>query len=203
MRLLLHICCAPCSLYPFKKLQEDFSVTGFWYNPNIHPFSEYKKRLEALRILAAKINFSVIYKDEYPLEKFLQGTVAKGKERCSFCYDLRFKETAKAARDGNFDYFSTTLLISPHQNQDLIRKTAETISEDYKIKLYKEAYKKGDYKKRDGGVFSEKGETRKGKRLLFPEGWQESVRMSKEMGLYRQQYCGCIYSEKERYLKKG
>ncbi len=189
MKLLLHICCAPCSLHPFKKLQEEFSLTGFWYNPNIHPFTEYKKRLEALEILADKMDLSVIYKDEYDLEKFLQRTVSQGKERCSFCYDLRLRETAKAAGEGNFDYFSTTLLISPHQDQDLIRKTAEKISGEHKIKLYPE--------KGDGGIFSNK----KGDRLLFSEGWQESVRISKEMGLYRQQYCGCIYSEKERYLK--
>jgi predicted adenine nucleotide alpha hydrolase (AANH) superfamily ATPase len=187
MKLLLHICCAPCSIYPFGNLQEKFSVTGFWYNPNIHPFTEYEKRLEALKTLAEKRSLPIIYKDEYDLEKFLRGVVFKEKERCSFCYDLRLRETAEAARRGNFDYFTTTLLVSPHQNQNLIRKIAQRISEDYKVQLYPQ---KGDIDK-------------KGDRLLFKEGWKENIRISKEMGLYRQQYCGCIYSEKERYLKKG
>ncbi len=176
MRILVHICCAPCALHCFPRIKEEFEeVFGFWYNPNIHPFIEYKKRLDSVKNWAEKTGIRVIYQEKYELKDFLREVVYRESKRCSICYYLRFKKTAIFARRGKFDYFGSTLLSSPHQNYDLMRAIAEEVAREYSIKPYLKPYR---------------------------EGWKESRELSKKMGLYHQQYCGCIYSEEERFKGK-
>lgn len=176
MKILIHICCAPCAVYSFGNLKEELEeVMGFWYNPNIHPFSEYQKRLEAVKIWAKKEEAKVIYKDEYDIKTFLRQVVYRESQRCLFCYHQRLEKTAIFARRGEFDYFSSTLILSPHQDQELLDRVIETISTQYGIKSYLRSI--------EGGR-------------------QKSRQLSKKMKLYHQQYCGCIYSEEERYKKK-
>jgi len=175
MRILLHICCANCATYPYQELkQKGFRVVGFWYNPNIHPFLEYQRRLETLRQFAEQSGLEVIYKDEYNLVEFLRAVVFREKARCPICYQLRLEETAKAASENQFDIFTTSLLISPYQDHERIKRIGEALAKEFGISFYYED---------------------------FREGYRESVRISKELNLYRQKYCGCIYSEAERFGK--
>jgi predicted adenine nucleotide alpha hydrolase (AANH) superfamily ATPase len=148
---------------------------GFFYNPNIHPYQEYQRRLEAVRRYEEEAAVKVIYQDEYDLEDFLRGVAFREDDRCRICYHLRLLATAKVAKHGKFAAFTTTLLHSRHQNHDLIKAIGETVGKEQGVQfLYKD----------------------------FREGWREGIRESKALGLYRQSYCGCIYSEKERYLGK-
>lgn len=175
MKLLVHICCAPCFAAPYFHLKaEGHDVHGFWYNHNIHPFTEYRKRLETLQEFAEKENFPLIVKDEYELEKFLRKTAFREQERCKICYYDRLKYSAVIAKKGNFDAFTTTLLYSKFQKHDLIKEIGESLAKEYGVKFYYQD---------------------------FREYWQEGIKISKEKEMYRQQYCGCIYSERDRYLK--
>ncbi len=176
MKILLHICCANCAIYPLERMTEKGDETvGYFFNPNIHPYLEYQKRLDALRQYSDKAGLKVIYRDEYLLEEFLKNVSHRVEERCPYCYSFRIEATAREAKKNAFDGFSTTLLQSTHQNHALIRETGERIAQEIGIPFYYEDFRKG---------------------------WKRGVEVSKSMGLYRQQYCGCIYSEKERYLKK-
>ncbi len=179
MKLLLHICCANCACYPLKVLKEkDIQVTGFWCNPNIHPYTEHQKRIMTMGYYADRENLPVIYRDEYGLESWLKEigpTTGPGEKRCGICYRMRIGETARTAAEKDFDSFTTTLLYSKKQNKQLIRAICGKAAEEYGIKFYFED---------------------------FDRGWKEGIEISKSMGLYRQQYCGCIFSEKERYEKK-
>lgn len=173
MKILVHICCAPCALFCVPHLKGRFDeVLGLWYNPNIHPSTEYQKRLESVKKWAKETGANVIYEDTYELENFLRQLVYRESSRCRICYYLRLTKAALFARRGKFDYFTSTLLISPHQNQNLIIEVAKAVGEEYKVKPYLTS---------------------------FREGWRESREYSKRMGLYHQNYCGCIYSEKDRY----
>lgn len=176
MNLLLHICCGPCACYSVESLRkEGLEPTGFWYNPNIHPWTENRKRLEALRQYSEQASLRLIERDEYSLEEWLRQMVFREEDRCGFCYLGRLTATARAAKKGTFDAFSSTLLYSKHQDHDLIIRVAEQVSKEVGVPfLYRD----------------------------FRTGWKEGIDISKKMGLYRQQYCGCIYSEKERYLSK-
>lgn len=175
MRILVHICCAPCALFSFPRLKEEFEeVVGLWYNPNIHPFQEYRKRLDSVRDWGKKEKTKIIFEDKYELKDFLRKVVYRESQRCFICYYLRLEKTAIFARRGKFDYFGSTLIYSPHQNKDLIKEVAETVGKEYSLKPYLREFK---------------------------EGWKESRQISKNMGLYHQQYCGCVYSEEERYKK--
>jgi hypothetical protein len=177
MRILLHTCCANCVLFPLKELRKGgHEVTAFFYNHNIHPYQEYLKRKETLVELAPKINLPVICPERYDLKEFLRNVAFKEDERCSYCYRSRLQATVEEAKKGGYDCFSTTLLYSKFQKHDIIKKTGEALSEEYGIEFYYQDFRKG---------------------------WEEGVRESKELNLYRQQYCGCIYSEEERYLQKG
>lgn len=148
-------------------------VTGYFYNPNIHPYKEFEKRRDTMRDYADRTGFKVVYNDSYDLEDFIRNVVFRESQRCRFCYYMRLARAAAAAKDQGFDAFSTTLLISPYQKHDLIREVAGFISQEVGVPfLYRD----------------------------FRTGYRDSVKMSREMGLYRQPYCGCIYSEKERYL---
>ncbi|HPW23560.1 MAG: epoxyqueuosine reductase QueH [Smithellaceae bacterium] len=175
MKLLMHICCGPCAIYPLKELRtKGFEVTGLFYNPNIHPYREYKKRGQTLKDYAQKSYFNVIWPPDYPMEEFIRQTAFKGKDRCVYCVTDRLKYTAKLAANDNYDAFTTTLLYSIYQRHDLIREIGEDFSRQLGTSFYYQD---------------------------FRVGWSEGVKISREMALYRQPYCGCIYSEKERYLK--
>ncbi len=176
MKILIHICCAPCFWAPYFHLKEEgFDIHGFWFNPNIHPYQEYLKRLETLQEFTAKEDIRMIYKDEYNLDDFLRKTAFRENERCRSCYYDRLKYAAIVAKKGNFDLFTTTLLYSKFQKHDLIKEIGESLGKEYGIKFFY----------RD-----------------FRQYWKEGIKLSKELGMYRQQYCGCIYSERDRYLGK-
>ena len=176
MKILLHICCANCAIYPLEQMRgKGQEVAGYFFNPNIHPYQEYQKRLDALRQYSEKVGLEVIYRDEYLLEEFLKNVSHQVKERCQFCYSFRLEAAAREAKGRGFDAFSTTLLQSAHQNHALIKETGERIAQEVGIAFYYED---------------------------FRQGWRRGLEVSKSLGLYRQQYCGCIYSEKERYAKQ-
>lgn len=179
MKLLIHICCAPCVMYPHKSLTErGVSITGFFYNPNIHPYLEYQKRLQTLTHWLKEADIRCIIRDDYLVEDFLRMVAFREADRCRLCYLMRLEAAAAVAKRGRFDSFSTTLLYSKFQQHELVRETGEAVSKKYGVPFYYED---------------------------FRVGWKEGIRLSKEKNLYRQQYCGCIYSEGERYrpqLKK-
>ncbi len=177
MKILLHTCCGPCSIYPLQQLiKAEHNVTGFFYNHNIHPYQEYQRRLTAVREFAAARELPMVYRDEYNLEEFLAAVAQNPAERCIYCYFSRFDAAAKKAAELGLDAFTSSLLYSRYQDHAMIRTTGEKAGERHGVKFHYED---------------------------FRPGWQEGIRLSKEMGLYRQQYCGCIYSEKERYLPKA
>jgi predicted adenine nucleotide alpha hydrolase (AANH) superfamily ATPase len=153
---------------------EGFEVIGFFYNRNIHPFQECQRRENAVREYAEKANLKIIYQEGYDIESFLQNVVFREKDRCLHCYHDRLKTTATIARHGKFDYFTSTLLQSKFQQHDMIRSIGESLGKSHVVPfLYRD----------------------------FREGWKEGIETSKRLNMYRQQYCGCIYSEKERYHK--
>lgn len=176
MKLLLHTCCAPCLLFPLHILKEkNIEVTAFFYNPNIHPFVEFKKRFDSLVEYADKNNVSLVVDKNYGLIEFTRSVVFNEKKRCGFCYDLRLKKTAIYAKENGFTSFSTTLLYSKYQNHLLIVEKCEKLATQYNLDF----------------VY-----------LDFREGWQYGIDSSIAKKLYRQPYCGCIYSEQERYDNK-
>jgi len=186
MKLLLHTCCAPCSIQCVEALAAgDIRPDLFWYNPNIHPFTEYRSRRDTLRGFAEEKKLSLIMEDEYGLRSFIGGVSSldegaaggnpdeKKWRRCGFCYRLRLEKTARLASEKGYDAFSTTLLISPYQNHDLIRETGKEQAARYGLQFFYRDFRPG-----------------------FRLG-QEQARTA---GYYMQKYCGCIYSEEERYL---
>jgi hypothetical protein len=174
MKILLHICCAPCSIYPVKTLLgEEISISGFFYNNNIHPYTEYVKRRDALAQYAKLIGLEVVFRDDYDLEGFLRATVFREANRCAFCYFERLNATARYAKEAGYDSFTTTLLYSIYQKHNMVKEIGESAGKSAGIPFYY----------RD-----------------FRPGWKEGVNESKRLELYRQKYCGCIYSEKERYM---
>ncbi|MEG0427436.1 MAG: epoxyqueuosine reductase QueH [Akkermansia sp.] len=176
MKTLLHICCAPCSISCIESLRaEHIEPTGFWYNPNIHPFTEYKSRKNALVGYAQLIKMELIAQGEYGLRPFINEIYPNLTDRCGTCYKMRLDETAKFASENGYDSFTTTLLISPYQRHELLRQTAEEAAERHHIQfLYRDF------------------------RPLFKEGQAKA----RELEIYMQKYCGCIFSEEERYRKK-
>ena len=172
-RILLHVCCANCAIYPVETLRsQSKEVFAFFYNPNIHPYQEYQRRLETFRSFIDLYNLRAIFRDDYDLEGFIRNVVFREERRCHICYQLRLEATAKIAKKGKFDAFTTSLLYSKQQKHELIIETAENISKKEHIAFYYED---------------------------FRVGWERAIHISKHYGFYRQQYCGCIYSEKERY----
>ncbi|MBQ5390431.1 MAG: epoxyqueuosine reductase QueH [Clostridia bacterium] len=178
--LLLHACCAPCSSYTLEYLTKYFEITLFFYNPNIAPKEEYDFRAEELsRFLSAHpacggVKLSVPIYDSAPFFAIAKGLedIPEGGERCRKCYRLRLAETAKAARDGGYDYFCTTLSISPYKNAPALNEIGGELAKEYGVKyLYSDFKKKG--------------------------GYARSIELSKEYDLYRQDYCGCVYSKLE------
>lgn len=174
MKLLLHCCCFVCSIETIKAFEKNNQITLFWFNPNIHPYTEYKNRLDSLKKYKDMLNLKLIVEDFYGLRFFIKNLNNNFKERCFFCYFVRLKKTAEVAKKNGFNYFSTTLTFSPFQNHELIKKAAEQIVKETNVKfLYK-----------DLTAFFKRG-----------------LKAAREKGLYMQKYCGCIFSEEERYLK--
>lgn len=177
-RLMLHSCCAPCSSYVIEYLNPYFNITVLYYNPNISPVEEYEKRkAEQIRFIKEfdSVNLVHICDCDYDGKKYEEAIKGlenepEGGLRCVKCFYLRLEETAKTAKKLNFDYFCTTLSISPLKNAELLNKIGKNLSEKYDIK-----YLPSDFKKR--------------------EGYKRSVELSKKYNLYRQNFCGCVYSE--------
>lgn len=175
-KLLIHTCCAPCFIAPYKGLIEaGHSVSAFWFNPNIHPLLEYQKRRDTLRDFALKEGFELIEAGDYGLVSFLENTLSDIDSRCGYCYRTRLGAVAKVAKERGFDAFSSTLLYSRYQNHELMKAICYELSALYDIEFYYEDWRKL---------------------------WQEGIRLSKAEGMYRQQYCGCIFSEEERYREQ-
>ena len=177
MKTLLHICCAPCANQPIEVLRGDgIEVAGFWYNPNIHPFTEYRARRNCHRDYAQTIELPVIEKNDYALRPFIRTVAADIEHRCGKCYVMRLFETAKTAKELGFDSFTSSLFISPYQNHDLMMETAQRAAREYGVEfLYRDF------------------------RPYFKAGQQ----YAREHDFYMQKYCGCVFSEEERYLKKN
>ena len=177
MRILLHTCCGPCALFPLQQLRSaGHDVTGFFYNHNIHPYQEYTRRRDTAVQMAEQEAMPLIMQDDYDLEGFLAHVAAEPDTRCSYCYSSRLRATAQAAAAGGFEAFTASLLYSRYQKHNEIKEIGEQLGNEF------------------GVIFHYQD---------FRPGWQEGIRLSKELGLYRQQYCGCVYSEKERYLQQG
>lgn len=178
MKLLLHMCCGPCSCYPVKRLREEgIEPTGYFFNPNIHPYKEWEHRLETAREFAAKSNMEIHTDENYQLREFLQKALpaeAEPNGRCRMCYTWRLEQTAKFAAEHGFDAFTSTLFYSIYQQHELMKETAAFFAKKYQVQFYYED---------------------------FRPGWQEGIDISHALELYRQPYCGCIFSEEERYSK--
>ncbi len=173
MKLLMHICCGPCATYPAKTLLEaGHRLHGYFYNPNIHPLAEYRLRLESTEKMLRLMDFPATIADEYDIEEFFRRVALRGADRCAACYHLRLEKAALAAAEQGCDSFTTSLLVSPYQKHELIREIGRSIGSEHAIEFYYED---------------------------FRPGWPRTREMSREMELYRQKYCGCIYSEKERF----
>jgi len=173
-KLLLHICCAPCACYPTDILLADgYDITGYWFNPNIHGFREYSKRLMTLGYYVAKVRKMDIIESDYSSDEWFGGTSGyDGADRCRVCYSIRINSTARRAASEGFDSFTSTLLYSKYQRHDFIKEIAAEAGRKYGVR----------FEYRD-----------------FRKGWKEGIRKSRELGLYRQQYCGCVFSEIERF----
>ena len=175
-KTLLHICCAPCSITCIDTLRsEDIEPVGYWFNPNIHPVTEYRARRDCLIKYAEDIGMELRVNDFYGLRDFVRAIYPALDDRCGVCYRMRAEETAKFAAENGFDSFCTTLLVSPYQNHELLRKTAEEAAKKYGVEfLYRD----------------------------FRPRFREGQAKARELGLYMQKYCGCVFSEEERYIKK-
>lgn len=178
MRLLLHICCAPCICAPMEELvhlrKEGLEIEGYFYNPNIHPLLEFRRRLKAVKVYESteKGPLPIHYCEDYGLEEFLRTVVNETPKRCEDCYSMRLLSTARYAKEHGFDAFSTALLFSTHQKHELVKKAGEEASRLVGIPFYYMDY-----------------------RHLY----EKSHTMAKKLCLYLQSYCGCIFSEYERY----
>ena len=177
MKTLLHICCAPCANQCIEVLRTDkIEVAGFWYNPNIHPFTEYKARRNCLREYAESIDLTLIEKNDYALRHFVRSVVEDLEHRCGKCYEMRLFEAAKQAKEGGFDSFTSSLFISPYQNHELMRETAERAAAEFDIQfMYRD----------------------------FRPYFRAGQDFAREHGFYMQKYCGCVFSEEERFVKRN
>ena len=178
----MHICCANCALFPVKSLEEGgHEITGLWFNPNIHPEDEYLRRRDAVGGLGSYWGINIIYKDGYGLEDFeleldRSGAGRERPARCGVCYRMRMTETARECADGGYDAFTTSLLVSPYQAHDLLVNEARAAAREFDVRfLYED----------------------------FRPGWRQGQAKSREMGFYRQYYCGCHYSKAERDIEKA
>lgn len=175
-KVLLHCCCAPCSLSCIEPLQnEGITPTLFWYNPNIHPFKEYEARRNCLVEYAKEIGLELRLKENYGLREFVKNVVSDIDKRCVYCYEHRLEETAKYAAEHGYTHFTTTLLCSLYQDHEAIKKAGERWAKEYGVEfLYRD----------------------------FRPNFREKNKKAREKGFYMQKYCGCIFSEEDRYKKQ-
>jgi predicted adenine nucleotide alpha hydrolase (AANH) superfamily ATPase len=175
MKVLLHVCCGPCTIYPLTVLREEGAeVTGHFYNPNIHPFKEFRRRIVTLEDYAKRTKLPLVLDTNYGLKDFIRKVAFHEEKRCHICYLMRLEKTVSLAREKNYEAFSTTLLYSKYQRHPQLIQQCQQLSTKYDIPFcYRD----------------------------FREGWQAGVDASKDLDMYRQPYCGCIYSEQERYDK--
>ncbi len=174
--ILLHICCAPCSVTCIERLREEgYAPIGLWYNPNIHLYTEYQVRRDTLIDYAKTVELPLLVQDEYGLDRFTQAVSGQIEKRCAFCYAIRMEETARIAAARGIAAFTTTLTVSPYQNHALINEIAAKAAKRYGV-----AFIPYDFSPR----------------------FREGQNRAREAGLYLQKYCGCVYSEQERYAKK-
>lgn len=173
MKTLLHICCANCAIYPVETLRgQGVEITGYFFNHNIHPYQEFRRRLESVQQYAGEAALPIIVNEQYGLDEFLAAVAADPVGRCHYCYHSRLEVTARYAAEHGYDSFSTSLLYSRYQQHDFIRACGEALGQHFGVNfLYED----------------------------FRVGWQAGIIASKAMSLYRQLYCGCIYSERDRY----
>ena len=177
MKLLLHICCAPCSNMCIETLRaEGIEPVGFWYNPNIHPFTEYRARRNCLRTYAGDIGLKLLEQNDYGLRPFVREVAGDIDGRCVKCYEMRLGRTAQYAAEQGYDAFTSSLFISPYQKHDLMRQVAEDAAARFGVQfLYRD----------------------------FRPWFREGQERARALGFYMQKYCGCVFSEEERYLKPG
>lgn len=197
----MHMCCGPCSCYPLKKLRADgIEPVGFFFNPNIHPYQEWDMRLKTAKLFAEKTGMEIVTDEIFQLREFLRRALAaegtstltpqartqkeaseflvaykpKKEKRCKMCYAWRLEQTANFAAKNGFTAFTSTLFYSIYQQHEVMKNLAERFAEAYGVKFYYED---------------------------FRQGWQEGIDVSLELGLYRQSYCGCVFSEEEKYSR--
>ena len=175
-KFLLHTCCATCLMHPLTLLLNDYDTTIFFYNPNIHPKDEYIKRLYDVKKIAEEFSTPLII-EKYEKSKWLKSTgnlkdAPEGGKRCTKCFKIRLEKTGEIAKKLSYDLFGTTLTISPHKNQEIINLIGKNIAEKIKISFYS-----ADFKKKNG--------------------FKNTIDLSKKYHIYRQNYCGCIYSSKK------
>ena len=173
MNTLMHICCAPCANRPIAQLREEgIQVAGFWFNPNIHPYTEYQARKHTLEDYAKEIGMKLIIGGSYDLRSFITAVAGDIDGRCAYCYRVRMEETARVAERQGFDEFATTLSVSPHKNTGRINAVGYELEKNVSASFLDESFKKRD-------------------------GFRRSVELSKEYGIYRQNYCGCVFSKRD------
>lgn len=176
MKLLMHTCCAPCSVYCIDSLKaEKIEPTLYWFNPNIHPYVEYKMRRDTLIEYAKKVNLELIVNEDYGLRNFCKEVIGDLENRCThYCYPVRLEETAKYAKENGYDAFTSTLFVSPYQKHEELKKVCQQMAKKYKVEfLYRD----------------------------FRVGFRKGQQKARELGLYMQKYCGCVFSEEDRYAK--
>ncbi len=175
VKLLLHACCAPCANMPIDALRDaGHDLTAYWFNPNIHPFTEYRSRRNCLADYCAQIALPILTHDEYGLRPFVRAVSEDIDGRCVYCYETRLFAAAKTAKENGFDAFTSSLFISPYQNHELMRDVAYRAAEEFGVQFYYEDF-----------------------RPMFRDGQTRA----RELGFYMQKYCGCVFSEQERYQK--
>lgn len=175
-KVLLHTCCAPCSVSCIEPLlTEGVELTAFWYNPNIHPFKEYEARRNCFTDYMTSKEIPFIVKENYGLREFVKNVADDIDARCIYCYEHRLEETAKYARENGFDAFCSTLFASLYQNHDMMKAAAEKLAKKYGVEFYY----------RD-----------------FRPNFRDGNNKARESGLYIQKYCGCVFSEEDRYKKQ-
>ena len=170
MKLLMHTCCAPCSVYCIEHLRkEGIEPTLYWYNPNIHPYIEYKTRRDTLKEYSESINVKAIFEEEYGLDTFCKNVINDLGNRCkNYCYKVRLEQTAKYAKENGYDAITTTLFVSPYQKHEVLKQMMQEIADKYDLEfIYRD----------------------------FRIGFREGQAKARELGLYMQKYCGCIFSE--------
>ena len=178
MKLLMHTCCAPCSVYCIDSLREEgIEPTIYWYNPNIHPYMEYRTRRDCLKEYTKSIEIEAIFEEEYGLNEFCKNVIGDLNNRCkNYCYKVRLEQTAKYAKENGYDAFTTTLLVSPYQNHEVLTEIAKEMAKKYNIEfLYRD----------------------------FRVGFRVGQAKARELGLYMQKYCGCVFSEEMRYYNRN